>query len=75
VMELVDAPEIVLVEFCNMTLRHRDIRDPDIRHSVQEIINALKVKAGEKSDEPVTYNRYDLKNYVTEIEDLLKKFA
>ena len=75
VMDLVDTPEFVLVQFCDLILRRRDIRNPETRQGVQEIVNALKVKAEGNSDEPVTYNRYDLKNYITGIEDLLKQFA
>ena len=78
VMELVDTPEFVLVQFCNLILRHRDIRNPDVRYRVQETINALKIKAErtpDPDDEPVTFNRYDLKNYIKDIEDLLKQFA
>ena len=75
IMDLVDTPEIVLVQFCDMTLKHRDLRNQDIRNTVQQIINALKVKAEKESTEPVVFNRYDLKSYITDIEDLLKQFA
>ena len=75
VMDLADTSEFVLVEFCNMILRHRDIRNPEIRDRIQEIINALKVKSEKLSGEPAASNRYNLKNYIMGIEDLLKQFA
>ena len=70
VMDLVDTPEIVLVQFCDMILRHRDIRNPDVRQRVQEFINALKIKATKESAEPAAFDRYSLKSYITGVEDL-----
>jgi len=75
VMDLLDTPEIVLVQFCDMTLRHRDLKNQDVRDTVQNIIDALKVKTEKDSIEPVAFNRHDLKSYIKYIEDLLKQFV
>jgi hypothetical protein len=72
VMDLVDTPEIVLIQFGDMIIRHRDLRNPDVRSRVQDIINALKAKAGKSSG---GYNPYDTKSFIEQAEDILKQFA
>ncbi|MDR1687747.1 MAG: hypothetical protein LBS21_03940 [Clostridiales bacterium] len=74
VMSLEDSPEIVLIDTCNLVLRHRDLRNPDNRNFLREILNALKVKAESKSTEPNTVSREELKQNIAETEDLLKQF-
>ncbi len=74
VIELVDSPEVILVQFCNSILRHQDLRSPDVRHRLREIVNALKVKAEQEPDGPADMNRYELKEKLAEIEELMAKF-
>jgi hypothetical protein len=74
VLELVDTPELVLVQCCNSILRHQDLRNPDARHMLRETVNALKIKAGQEPDSPIAMNRHELKKKLAEIEDLLKQF-
>jgi hypothetical protein len=74
VMELVDTPEFILVQYCGMILRHRDIRIPQFHNMLSEIIGALKVIAEKEADGPGTYNRHVLKDYVKDIEELLIQF-
>ena len=71
IMDLADTPEFVLVKFCDGILRHQDIRNPATQRTVQEIINALKVKLKEAS----ASDWYNLKSYITQVDDLLKQFA
>ena len=75
VLELVDTPELVLVQFCNSILRHQDLRNPDARHRLRELVNALKAKAEQEPDGPFAMNRYELKEKLAEIEELLAKFG
>jgi hypothetical protein len=74
VLELVDTPEFVLVQFCNSILRHQDLRNPDARRILRETVDALKVKAGQEPDSSAAMNRYELKDKLAEIEELLDKF-
>ncbi len=74
VLELVDTPVLVLVQFCNSILRHQDLRNPDARYRLREIVNALKVKAEQEPNGPADINRYELKEKLAEIEELLAKF-
>jgi hypothetical protein len=74
VLDLEDTPELVLIQFCNLILRHHDLRNPDSRTLLRETLNALKVKAELKSPEPYTVSRETLKQDIAEIEDLLKQF-
>ncbi len=74
ILELVDSPEVVLVQFCNSILRHQDLRNPDARHMLRETVNALKVKAEQEPDSPLAMDRHDLKEKLAEIEELLDKF-
>ena len=75
VMDLVDTPEFVLRQSCDMILRHQDMRNPDAQRMVQDIISALKVKATKESDEPGALSRYNLKSYIMQVDDLLLQFA
>jgi len=75
VIDLVDTPTFVLVQFCDVALRRYDMRNPDIRNQVQETINALKVKIEKESYDLTPFNRYDLKDYVTRVDDTLKQFT
>jgi len=74
IMDMVDAPEFVLVQMCDLTLRKQDMRNPDAQRMVREFVDALKVKA-EKKAEPADYNRDELKKYIECIEEVLAKFA
>ena len=76
ILDLVDVPEFVLVQSCDIILRHQDLRNPDAQYMLRETVNALKVKAEEKpSDLVFSYNRYDLKEYIVQIENLLSSVA
>lgn len=74
VLDLVDTPEIVLVQFCETILRHQDLRNPDARQMLQEIITALKVKAEKEPVDHIAFNRHDLKENIAYVEDLLRQF-
>ena len=43
IMELVDAPEFVLVQMCDVTLRKQDMRNPDAQRMVREFVDALRI--------------------------------
>ena len=74
VLDLVEVPEFVLVQFCEMILRHQEMRNPDARYMLRETVNALKVKAEEAAVGPGTYDRYSLKGMIARIEELLDQF-
>jgi hypothetical protein len=74
VLDLVDVPELVLVQFCDLILRKRDLRNPDTHKMLQEIVNALKVKAEKEPVDRIAYERCSLKESLAYIEDLLKQF-
>ena len=74
VVDLVEVPEFVLVQFCDVILRKQDLRNPEARYILRETANALKVKAEEPPDSPNAYSRHSLKEYVAQIERLLDQF-
>ena len=74
ILNLVEVPEFVLVQFCDAILRKQDLRDPDARYMLRETINAIKVKAEEEPSERVAFDRASLKAQVTQIESLLAQF-
>ena len=74
VVDLVEVPELVLVQFCDIYLRKRDLSDPQNREILRETANALKVKAEKPPDSPHAYSRSSLKELVANIEGLLDKF-
>ena len=74
VLDLVDTPEFVLVKFCEMILRHQDLRNPDARRMLRDTLAALKVKAEKEPVDHISYDRRYLKEDIAYVEDLLKKF-
>ena len=74
VLDLVDTPEFVLVQFCEMILRHRDLRNPDARRMLRETTAALKVKAEKEPVDNFAYDRQILKENIAFVEGLLKQF-
>jgi hypothetical protein len=74
VLDLVEIPEFVLVQFCEMILRHQDMRNQDARYMLRETVNALNVKAKEAAAGQDTYDRYSLKGAIARIEELLDQF-
>jgi len=74
VVDLVEVPEFVLVQFCDLILRKQDLRNPDARYMLRETINALKVKAEEEPVGPATFERSSLKEQIAQIEGLLDQF-
>jgi hypothetical protein len=74
IMDLVDTPEFVLVQFCDLIIRRRDLRNPETHNRLTETVKALKIKAQEEASGPGTFDRYELKEYIAGIEDLLKQY-
>ena len=75
VLELAETPEIVLLEFCDLIIRKQDLRNPDARNMLDENLNALRNKAEKEPDGNYTpFSRQDLKEYIAQIDDFLKKF-
>jgi hypothetical protein len=74
VLDLVDVPEFVLAQFCDLILRKQDLRNPDVRKMLRETVDALKAKAEKEPVDPVAYERNSLKESIANIEDLLKQF-
>jgi hypothetical protein len=74
VMELVDTPEFVLVQFCDLIVRKRDIRNPDTHNTLRETVDALKIKSNEEATGIGQFNRYDLKKFIAQIDDLLNQY-
>jgi len=77
VIDLVDAPELVLFNFCDITLRRQDMKNPEAQRIVRQTIDALKVKATQEPVPvgPACINRYSLKEYITEVEKILERFT
>jgi hypothetical protein len=75
IMDLVDTPEFVLVQFCDMVLKHQDMRNPEAQRLVRENIVALKIKAEKDSTDLVSFDRHNLKRYISGIEELLEQFS
>ena len=73
ILDLVDVPEVVLVQFCDLLLRKQDLRNPDARYMLQEIVRALKAKVEEAPTDPADFYRTDLKAQIAQIEDLLEQ--
>ena len=71
VVDLVEAPEIVLLQFCDLILRKWDLRNPEVRNMLREMFNALKAKAEKKPDGPAAYSPYSLEEQIAHIEGLL----
>ena len=72
IMDLADIPDFVLMQFCNMIFKHRDVTNPDTRNYLQDIIAALKAKAEKKlPDGTSADDEYYLKKYISEIEGIL----
>ena len=74
VLDLVDVPEFVLQQFCEVILRRWDLRNPDARYALREFVNALKIKAEEKPVDQVVSDPYSLKAQIAKMEELLDKF-
>ena len=74
VLDLTEVPEFVLVQSCDTVLRHWDLRNPDARWHLAELIDALKVKAEEEPTGKATFDRYSLRKYVAQIEGLIEQF-
>jgi len=74
VIDLVEAPEIVLLTFCEMILREQDLRNPDARYMLRGAVNALKVKTEKLPDCPDAYSRHRSKECIARIEDLLDQY-
>jgi hypothetical protein len=74
VLDLVEIPEFILVQFCEMILRHQDMRNQDARYMLRETVNALNVKAKEAAAGQDAYDRYSLKGAIARIEELLDQF-
>ena len=74
VVDLVEVPEFVLVQFCDLILRKQDLRNPDARYMLRETVNALKVKAEEPPDGSAAFERHSLKEQIEQIEGLLDQF-
>lgn len=74
VLDLVDTPEIVLIQFCEAILRHQDLRNPDARRMLKETAAALKAKAAKEPVDHVAFDRQNLKENIAYVEDLLKQF-
>jgi len=74
VLDLVEVPEFVLLQFCDLILRKQDLSNPDVRYMLRETIGALKAKAEAPSD-PASFCRTGLKEQVAQIEGLLEQFG
>jgi len=73
VLDLVDVPEFVLVQFCDLILRRQDLRNPTVRDMLRDLASALKVKFEQKLVEQSMYNQQDLKDSINQIEELLRQ--
>jgi hypothetical protein len=74
VLDLVDTPEFVLVQFCDLILRKQDLRNPDARKMLRETVYALKAKIAKEPVDHIAYERNNLKENIAYIEDLLRQF-
>jgi len=76
ILDLVEAPEFILVQSCDLILRHRDLRNPDTQSFLQQVVDALKIKSEEKSrDLAFSFSREDIKEYISGIEEVLDSVA
>jgi len=71
VLDLIDTPDIVLVQSCNAFLKYHGLKNPDSRRRVKETIDALKIKAETEPAGPSCFDRHDLIAYIAEVEGLL----
>jgi hypothetical protein len=74
VLDLAEAPEFLLIQFCEMILKHQDLRNPDARYMLREIVNALKIKAEKEPVDPVAFECCSLKEQLVQVEGLLNQF-
>ena len=74
ILDLVDTPEFVLVQFCEAILRHQDLRNPDARRMLREIVNALKIKDDKEPVDHISYGRNNLKENIAYVEGLLRQY-
>ena len=75
VLDLVDTPEIVLMDFCYMIMKYRDLSNPDVQKILREFLNALKVKSEAEPTDYYAYDRRSMKEDIAEVEDLLDRLA
>jgi hypothetical protein len=74
VLDLLEVPEFVLMQFCDSILRKQDLRNPVVRDMLRDLTNALKIKAEQEPVDRVAIDRHSLKEQLTQIEGLLAKF-
>jgi len=75
ILDLEDTPEIVLIEFSTMIIRHRDLSDPYWQSVLREFNDAIKVKLEKMTDDSCLYDRRSLMEGVAEIENHLNMLA
>ena len=75
ILDLEDAPEEVLMDFCGMILRHHNLRNPDSQSLLKQLNAALKKKSEKDSTGKHVFARYYLKAAVEEIESILNKLT
>ena len=75
ILDLIDTLVFVLIQSCNMTLRHQDLRNPDAQYILRETVNAIKTKIEKKPSELANYNRQELNKWIAHIDDLLNSVA
>ena len=79
VLDLVDTPEMILVQMCDVIMRKWYLKDPDTQRHLQDIAGALKtiaskeVKDGVCNGQSNLYNRDMLKKYAAAVEDVVKQ--
>ncbi len=74
ILYMAEAPTLVLVQFSVSILRHRDLRNPDSRYVLREVLRGLKAKVEKGPVDSDNFDRYSLQMHISQIEDVLKQF-
>ena len=75
ILDLEDAPDVVLMDFCRIILRHHDLRNPESQNFLRQLNAALKVKSEKEPAGSHASERYYLKEAIAEIDNILNRLA
>ncbi len=74
ILDMAETPDIILVKFLDLHLRHGDMNNPDTRRALRDTVTALKAKAEKEPTELVSFDLPSFKAAIDKAEELLKQF-
>ena len=75
ILDLKDAPEFVLVDFCYTVLRHHDLRDAGSQNLLRQLNQALKAKSEMGPADDNASDRRSISKAIEEIDSILDRFT